>query len=671
MPFLRTLFILTICSMTCQAYGQVISGKLDRTRPFEQSSDPTSTLKEDSYSIPADAIEEEVGTPERRARLNTINGHLSLSVSNNTGTAAVLRAENLATVNRERFLEGDRETSRQIVEILKENKAIFGPHAYDNLDLRTLHVLPSADSTKIIFSQYLNDVQVSPSEITVLKDGRVSRIHLQLANPEHPHFSRDAWIPKDSLINLAYEASGLATSRDNIDMKTVQYEIILDPATETFRPALIVVVGHLHVAVDAMTGEEIYAANLTSAVSRRCVRTGNGNPTVNKYCNDEIGGVEQYSIYYQSGSCLGTQAAQAACSNSAFTELFIGVRNVSDYLRDSPYGETVPDSYDFRVKAFAAPGTDSQGGFFHTYPTLLTKPVLSFLPAMDSSSVASPARRWDVGGHEAAHMWQHRNNAAYYTIAGSGYLGRGILESVADTVRAFQSNNNIQLTSNAGSDRVLNPSPAMAWSGTLFTSNAFHDDSIVFSNFFIDVKGQIGEVKAAKFLFYFAKNINGNQAPGPQFTIDDIRATLYACVNSSSACDFLNATDSTKICTVWSSRSFPGSLCATPSVPSAPAWTVITKNGCGWTLKNGIWYYGSAFYITWANVSGEDYFEYGTSTAPFGPFQVQDTFPQNVTTSLPLEYVVSGPGTLYGAIRACNSAGCGPYGGTAVTDTCN
>jgi hypothetical protein len=253
-------FTMVIATMLTigHAHSQVAVGKLDKSRPTEQEFEESTTQKADSFTIPAEAVVKQNETAIE-ARLREIKGRANISMARDTGSIVSLSAQNLAQVDKEAFDKGDQRVIGTIVNVLKENKVIFGDYAFEDLDLRIQRVLTGLTSTKVVFAQYVDDVPVEPSHATVSNDGQLSILMVRIANPNHPHFSRKSWIATEVLVDLACEASGLATSREKVAEETLRYEIILDPTTETFRPALIVLVGHLHVAVDAITGELIYA----------------------------------------------------------------------------------------------------------------------------------------------------------------------------------------------------------------------------------------------------------------------------------------------------------------------------------------------------------------------------------------------------------------------------
>jgi hypothetical protein len=159
--------------------------------------------------------------------------------------------------------------SNQIVKALQENEALLqikqlGIADYSELDLRLLRpVQLGRQKGQVLFAQHVGGVPVDTSYLRFYSDGRLGTLQLQLANPNHPTFDRKAWLPEETLINLAYEASGLAVGRDAIGEETARFQIIFDRKTENFRPALIIVVGAISVAIDAVTGETLYAASVT------------------------------------------------------------------------------------------------------------------------------------------------------------------------------------------------------------------------------------------------------------------------------------------------------------------------------------------------------------------------------------------------------------------------
>jgi len=268
-PRQSTFLLLIASAAVSPAFGQVAHGGLDPDRPTEKRFEASESSKSASFTIPAGQMIHAT-LSDKEARLREVGGDLRVDIHSDTGKFIYLYADrSLSAVDVAKVEKGEQDVVEQIVTALKENEALLeikqlGIVDYSELDLRLLRPVQwGRQKGQVLFAQHIGGVPVDTSYLRFYSDGRLGALKLQLANPNHPTFDRKAWLPEETLINLAYEASGLAVNRDAIGEEAARFNVIFDWKTESFRPALITVVGAISVAIDAVTGETLYTASVT------------------------------------------------------------------------------------------------------------------------------------------------------------------------------------------------------------------------------------------------------------------------------------------------------------------------------------------------------------------------------------------------------------------------
>lgn len=317
-------------------------------------------------------------------------------------------------------------------------------------------------------------------------------------------------------------------------------------------------------------------------------------------------------------------------------------------------GFVMPTDYDVMFKS--ADPDSSAGSYF----ILNSRSIFTF--GTDYNSGTSIEQQ-TVAAHELGHYFHINRNIPAMTHQNAfAALWR---ESMADLTYglAYQSTT----LDSPGSEPNRYLANSLSWQHHFAepaNTNFYHNSQIV-SGLFWAIRSALGTVTGDDLFLDLVDNVKAiSSGPGDtNFNIGDVKHTLREYIYTK-----LDSSQRATVCQIWTSRDFPDSPCITPNVPT---WMIATNLGtCGfaWVPEEQAWGYGTHFETTWANVAREDYFDFCTSPAIFGPYSCGDIFAQDDTSTAPL--IQTAIGDIVVAVRACNESGCSGLVGDIAEDTC-
>ncbi len=621
-----------------------------------QSTDPDKSFTIDSRNVVTEQNEPDKSTDmsEKAVRARETGTTILVDSALESGRIITLFSKGLGQI--EKDLTANQATDlNTLTSYLESNDEIFeGLH---KLSFKVEEFIPG--DARIIFRQLIGDTPLElASYLSTDEAGNVIAVSIHAANPDFQEFDPKGWLSERVLIDLAEKVWAENAVQHPFKPDYKGFVISFDPEKRAFVPVYRLYVGAYEIKVNAITGETMSFMNTTS-YEKRCTKTLSGIPPSGSDCTQKnSSNVSWYETFWNS-SCIGSSPF---CQNTKYNEVANEILNLRTWV-NSQGSPQVSMTYDLRLNTLDSdhPGA---GGWFHVQ--MPAHPVISIEQWTTSEPPLGPTDyvRKDIAGHEMGHLWHNRVNPNYSVIRVTP-TGKAFAEAVADTVRAFQTDNYVQYT--RGGERQLNPAVSLQWNNRVVSDGTYYNDSRVISNLFIDIREAIGKPKTVSSFIYIASFTNQSMDGDGVFTINDLKLAFTQCVGS--ACGLTSAQKS-QVCSIWQSNGFPGAICPPPPPPK-PAWiSAVNTGNCGWGYSPTQGYFwGSIYYFNWSDVVGETYWQFCNSSAPFGPYSCTHTYGANTTTTLPNQWVVTG--TWYGAVKACNSGGCGDLTGTAFHSTPN
>ena len=602
-----------------------------------------------------DVFMSEPGSPqpsEQDIRLSEVGAVIYEKRELENGEYTNLIGVDAGNLNKSIISKKDKKATQELAKFLAKNEALLGKAK--DYEFKIVSVNQRMESTKVKFHQLIDGVPLPESRLTILNETTVDTFQIVTANPSDAVFDKASWISEKDLLEIARTALDTEFGRPvEEEPESSGFKGVFHKDIEAITVVFEVQFSGRLIQINAISGEVHLIANLTAAY-RMCEKKPAATYGSYKDC-----GNSNMEVFNNNGTCQG---GSSNCTDLDYNDAKFEVQDAYLWSADGGYRLSGPASYDLMFDVYnpdASPIVDTVGWARKNQSGLY---AIGFGPSWKS---ASNTIQSDVAVHEYGHTIHIAHNITAYN-AHQDEFGLAVGESIGDVFAAYETGDTtISLPQSFGSREVDNNRKWSDWN----TLNGYHQKSQIISEFFWEVKKALESPLGERIFFDFVEDHSSATAGNlGVFDIYDVRGFVRNFIYNVGV--GLTSSQRSSICSIWTSRNFPGSPCKTPDKPDWITSHIYPNCGTTWDPDQQAYISGSQYYFKWDDVNREDNFWICDSENPFSGYSCFTWTSRNDTNSLPWSFVVASP-TWYVAVMACNESGCSSLMGMPITNYCN